>query len=215
MNIGNKTKVASFDIDAQNTFTPVCPDELPVSGGDDIAAELNMQARYAAYRIGSKDAHSPQAVWVSDERHPQFTPIDSGEHVDLRWDLHGVPGTTGFELIDGLPRPSEYNYFVWKGIELDMHPYGACYHGLDNSLSTGVIEFLRQNKVETVICGGLATDYCVLTTVLQLLEAGFTVIVNIGACRGIDDETTQSALDKMTDAGAKIIISAESLKNDQ
>jgi hypothetical protein len=31
MQIGNK--VASFDVDAQNTFTPLCPNELPVPGG--------------------------------------------------------------------------------------------------------------------------------------------------------------------------------------
>lgn len=24
-----QNKIAAFDIDAQNTFTPVCPDELP------------------------------------------------------------------------------------------------------------------------------------------------------------------------------------------
>ena len=71
-----------------------------------------------------------------------------------------------------------------EGIELDMHPYGACYHDLAERLSTGVIEFLRENSVTTIIVGGLATDYCVKTTVLQLLRAGFQVIVNLSACRG-------------------------------
>lgn len=42
MQIG--TKVASFDVDAQNTFTPLCPDELPVAEGTDIVAQLNAQA---------------------------------------------------------------------------------------------------------------------------------------------------------------------------
>jgi len=27
-------KIASFDVDAQKGFTPICPDELPVTGGD-------------------------------------------------------------------------------------------------------------------------------------------------------------------------------------
>ena len=31
-----KKFVASFDIDAQKTFTPLCPDELPVTEGDKI-----------------------------------------------------------------------------------------------------------------------------------------------------------------------------------
>ena len=44
----NKKQIAAFDIDAQQTFTPLCPDELPVAGGDGIAAELNAQAQFAS-----------------------------------------------------------------------------------------------------------------------------------------------------------------------
>ena len=44
MQLPEKKHIASFDIDAQNTFTPVCPDELPVAEGDTIAPELNAQA---------------------------------------------------------------------------------------------------------------------------------------------------------------------------
>lgn len=32
------SKIASFDVDAQKGFTPLCPDELPVPGGDAIGA---------------------------------------------------------------------------------------------------------------------------------------------------------------------------------
>ena len=46
-----QNKIAAFDIDAQNTFTPVCPDELPVAEGDQIVEELNAQAALASLRI--------------------------------------------------------------------------------------------------------------------------------------------------------------------
>ncbi|MBB5021897.1 isochorismatase family protein [Desulfurispira natronophila] len=205
-----KSQIASFDIDAQYTFTPECPDELPVAGGTEIASQLNAQARFAAYRIGSKDAHSPRAHWVSTPEAPQFTPID-GSHVDMRWNVHAVPGTRGFELIAGLPHPSEYDYFVWKGVELDMHPYGACYHDLEDRLSTGVIEYLRQQGITTVIAGGLATDYCVRVTVLQLLQADFQVILNQAACRGIAPQSTDAALREMQERGALLVKSASDL----
>ena len=39
--------IVSLDIDAQKTFTPLCPAELPVHEGHLIAAELNAQARLA------------------------------------------------------------------------------------------------------------------------------------------------------------------------
>lgn len=202
--------IASFDIDAQNCFTPVCPDELPVPEGAEIVGELNAQAAYAACRVGSKDAHSPQAVWVATAEQPQFSPVE-GRDVDIRWNVHAVPGSKGFELIDGLPHPADYDYFVWKGIEPDMHPYGACYHDLGNRMSTGVIEYLRARRITHVLAGGLATDYCVKTTVLQLLDAGFAVVLNQAACRGIAPETTESALAEMQAKGATLIPNAAAL----
>ena len=204
ISVVKKMNIASFDIDAQYCFTPVCPNELPISGGDEIADELNEQAKYAGFRIGSKDAHPADALWVATEHNPQHTPI-SGPHVDVHWKAHAIPGSKGFQLLKGLPHPADYDYFVWKGVEPDMHPYGACYHDLTSKLSTGVIEYLRVHQVSTVIVGGLATDYCVKTTVLQLLEAHFKVIVNLSACRGIHEDTVESAINAMQQQGAIIV----------
>jgi len=206
-----RDKTAAFDVDAQYTFTPECPDELPVEGGTEIVDGLNQQAELAALRIGSKDAHSPQSVWVASEEQPMFSAVE-GENVNIAWNQHAVPGTKGFELIAGLPNPSEYDFFVWKGVELNMHPYGACYHDLKERMSTGVIEYLRVKGVETVIVGGLATDYCVKTTAIQLRKAGFEVIVNLDACRGINEETVEQAISEMTKIGIEVIESLELVK---
>ncbi len=210
--LGLKAHTACFDVDAQYTFTPVCPQELPVPGGDEIAAELNAQAQFAAVRVGSKDAHSPHAVWVADEKHPQFSPV-AGDNVDIHWVQHAVPGSKGFELLATLPHPADYDFFVWKGVELDMHPYGACYHDLRDRLSTGVIEYLRAHQIQTVIVGGLATDYCVKTTVMQLRRAGFEVVVNLGACRGINKDTIDAAIKEMKNADVRFVATAAELQN--
>ena len=200
----NKELTASFDVDAQKGFTPLCPDELPVAGGDELAEALNRQARSARLRVGSKDAHPVNAVWKASEGNPPFSPV-AGRNVDLRWTLHCVPGTTGHQLLDGLPHPADYDFFVQKGVEPDMHPYGACYHDLAERQSTGVIEFLQCNGIKTVLVGGLATDYCVKTTALQLRRAGFLVVVNLAACRGIAPDTVQAALEEMAHGGIVII----------
>jgi nicotinamidase/pyrazinamidase len=206
-----KTQIAAFDVDAQRTFTPLCPDELPVAGGDQIAPELNAQAQFAAWRIGSKDAHCMQAHWLADAAHPPLTKID-GVNMDLRWPAHAIVGTNGFELLESLPRPAEYDYFVWKGVEPDMHPYGACYHDLQDRMSTGVIEFLRAQQVRFVLVGGLALDYCVATTALQLQRAGFTVIVNLAACRGIAEPSCAQAQATLQAAGVQLIASVAQLQ---
>ena len=57
----NRAKTASFDVDPQRGFTPLCPNELPVVGGDQIAAELNTQAEFASARLVSKDCHPAEA----------------------------------------------------------------------------------------------------------------------------------------------------------
>jgi nicotinamidase/pyrazinamidase len=182
-----------------------------VPEGEQLATPLNAQAQYAAYRLGSKDAHSPQALWVADEQHAVLSPIDA-EHMDIRWPVHAVPGTHGFELLHGLPHPAAYDYFVWKGVEPDMHPYGACYHDLAEKLSTGVIEFLTVKKVNTVLVGGLALDYCVKTTALQLCKAGFRTIVNLEACRGLTSVSCGEAIELMQQSGIIIITSLAELE---
>ena len=73
MQLPEKKYIASFDIDAQNTFTPVCPNELPVAEGDTIAPELNAQAQFASLRCAqplrtldqrrrARSAHSHQRL---------------------------------------------------------------------------------------------------------------------------------------------------------
>lgn len=207
----NPRNTAAFDVDAQYAFTPECPQELPVEGATEIVNALNEQATLASLRVGSKDAHSPKAVWVVDETKPMFSQIE-GDNVDIAWNLHAVPGTKGFELIAGLPKPVEYNYFVWKGVELDMHPYGACYHDLSEKMSTGVIEYLKLNEIGNVIVGGLATDYCVKTTALQLQRAGFNVFVNLQACRGIAKGSVAEAIKEMQQAGIVVVATTKELR---
>ena len=203
----NKLNTASFDVDPQNTFTPLCPSELPVPEGHLIADALNTQATYARIRVGSKDAHAPNALWVANAEKPMFSEVGAPDS-DIRWNSHAVVGTYGFELLATLPHPRDYDYFIWKGIEPDMHPYGACYHTLDwknNKKTTGVIEYLRSEGITTVIVGGLATDYCVKNTALQLRDAGFDVVLNLAACRGIAPDTITTALAEMTEAGITVV----------
>ncbi|MDT8409094.1 MAG: isochorismatase family protein [Wenzhouxiangellaceae bacterium] len=209
MKLPTKSRVASFDVDSQKTFTPLCPDELPVEGGDEIGPELNRQARWAAYRLGSKDAHNPKAVWVTEDPSMTGEPGVAGDNVEEHWPQHAVPGTEGFELVPGLPRPADYDFFIWKGVELDMHPYGACYHDIAEKMSTGVIEWLRARDISHVLVGGLATDFCVRATVLQLQSAGFQVVLNLAACRGIDVHASDDAIDQMRQAGALTVASSQ------
>lgn len=209
----NKSNTASFDVDPQRGFTPLCPNELPVSEGDKIADELNAQAQFAAYRLVSKDCHPAKAPWIADSTDEIMTPVDGDyPNLDIKWPAHCVVGTEGNRLIPGLPDESDYDLLIKKGVDPLKHPYGACYQDLGESESTGVIEWLDERQIKVVIVGGLATDYCVKVTVLQLCLAGFRVIVNLGACRGIACDTTKTACAAMTAAGAVLIKDSSKLE---
>ncbi|WP_062270433.1 isochorismatase family protein [Endozoicomonas arenosclerae] len=212
INIGPKNTVAAFDVDAQNCFTPLCPDELPVPDGHEITDALNSQAKLARFRLGSKDAHPENAIWAASEENPQLSPVVGFENSDLHWNIHAVPGTYGFELLEGLPAVTEYDFFVWKGIEPDIHPYGACFHDHAEKRSTGVVEFLKSRQVKTVVVGGLALDYCVKVTVLQLLQSGFNVIVNLAATRTLSSDTGLEAQKVMKEAGAAFVNSCKEIQ---
>lgn len=204
--------IAAIDVDPQKTFTPLCPNELPVAEGDTIGQELNHQAGFADLRVLTKDAHPSNAVWVVETHDKMLSPLDH-PNADLTWVSHAVPGTTGFETIPGLPPVTEYDHVVWKGIEPDLHPYGACYHDLEEKLSTGLIEWLATKKVDTILVGGLATDYCVKTTALQLQATGqFKVLVNLAACRGIAPETVAQACTEMRLAGIIVCNDSKAVK---
>jgi len=210
---------ATFDVDPQKGFTPLCPDELPVTDGENIVDELNEMAKFAKFRLGSKDSHCVQALHTATPDAPQFTPVGK-PNVDIKWNMHCVMGTRGAELLDGLPHWSEYSFFVWKGMEPDTHPYGALYHDAADTISTGAKEFLKAKGVTTVVVGGLATDFCVKKTVLSLIEAGFRVILNLGACRAIaaplpmgNWTTLTEAMKEMTAAGVIFINNTKELEN--
>lgn len=205
-----KKDTASFDVDPQVGFSPLAPNELPVADALAIVPELNAQAEKAHLRVGSKDAHNPKGDWIADEAHPQFSPVGTA-NVDIRWNRHCEVGTDGFAFLPGLPKPLDYDFVAYKGIEADSHPYGACFHDLADKRSTGVIEFLKGKNITTVLVGGLATDYCVKTTALQLKAAGFDVVVNLAACRGINPETEVKAISDLLAVGVKVVEKTEDI----
>lgn len=196
------SKTASLDVDAQCGFSELCPKELPVPGALEIVSELNKQAKLGQLRVASRDAHSDKAVWIATPKNPQYSEIKGFYDLDTRWNSHCVVGTLGFDFLPGLD-PEAYSFIAYKGIEIDKHPYGACYHDLADTKSTGIIEFLQIRNIENVIVGGLATSFCLKKTVLQLCACKkFRVFVNLSACRDIAGADTNLAISEMKAAGA-------------
>jgi len=209
----NYEQAVAFDIDAMNGFTPNCPNELPVEGGDKIVSECLQNHTKAKFKIMSKDTHPPDAEWNASKEKPIFSEVGL-PNVDIRWPSHCVVGTYGFKLLAGLPHPSEYNFLVYKGAESDMHPYSPIFHDLKKTISTGVIEWATVNKIKTFILGGLALDFCLGEGAKDLNNAGFGVIINLGATRGIAEiKKLKELISEMKEAGIKFIDDASEIEN--
>jgi len=187
-----KEFTVSHNVDPQKGFTPVRPKELVVPDGHNIVDELNGQNSITKYKTVSKDVHPKNGMWIATSEKPQLSPVGL-PNVDIRWVRHCESGTVGVELLDGLPSMTEYDFFVAKGFEPDLHPYSSIYHDIAKKISTGIIEWYNQHNITTVIVGGLAlnvenTPLCVGETLIDLSNAGFQVILNIGATRGLGSE---------------------------
>ncbi len=213
----NKEKSVSFLVDAQCGFTPLCPSELPVPDGDTIVDECLKTFEKTKYKVASKDAHPHNGDWLTTNPNKiatTITPLKSQS--DLYWPRHCEVGSYGFELISGLPSIEDFDFIIYKGVECSIHPYSAVYHLLTNNnkgnrISTGIIEYLRNVGVDTVIILGLATNYCCMETEIDLKNAGFNVIVNLAGCKGIGD--INPSIEKMKSLGIKFVENSDEIEN--
>lgn len=94
---------------------------------------------------------------------------------------------------------------VSKGMGLAEDGYSA-FVGRDDK-GRSLVGLLRDLGIERLVVGGLATDYCVLHSVLQGLEAGFAVDVIKDGVRGVEVQPgdTQRAIERMKAAGARFV----------
>jgi nicotinamidase/pyrazinamidase len=84
-----------------------------------------------------------------------------------------VLGTEGAAFHPGLAiRHAEL--VLRKGFRLEIDSYSA-FRENDRHMPTGLAAYLRERGFERLTLCGLATDYCVLFSVLDAREAGFAV----------------------------------------
>lgn len=87
--------------------------------------------------------------------------------------------------------------------------YAAAYSGCEGALSTDpsvtLTDWLHARGIAAVDVCGIATDYCVKATALDLHAAGFDVCVLASLTAGVAAESTAAAVEEMTEAGIDIV----------
>src|SRR5207253_9581725 len=94
---------------------------------------------------------------------------------------------------------SRLDHVFSKGTDPDQEAYSA-FQG------TGLADWLRGRGVHRLFVAGLATDYCVLASVLDARGEGFEVVVLEDAIGAVEVKPGDGgrALAEMLDAGAQV-----------
>jgi nicotinamidase/pyrazinamidase len=187
------TRYAVLAVDPQNDFCP--GGALAVEGGDKIMFVLNGIFRRAAWQgapvLISRDWHEPET-----------------RHFD-HWPVHCVRDTDGAAFHTYLEIPATA-YVVTKGTNPEDDGGYSAFDGLLDDGQT-VMAYLARAGVDTLVVGGLATDYCVRASVLDALKGGLAVVVVEDAIRGVDLKPgdSQLAIEEMRAAGAVFMPSGD------
>jgi len=160
---------------------------LPVENGDEIIPVLNDYIRYfveaKAHILASRDWHPPNHVSFKAQGGP--------------WPPHCIQETAGAKFSPNLKLP-DHTVVISKA----TNPEHEAYSAFDG---TSLAHELRSLGVKRLFVGGLATDYCVVNTVVDACKLGFEAVVLIDATLGINAEPgdVDRAIGTMLKTGAQ------------
>lgn len=170
-------------VDVQNDFFP--GGSLAIDHSEKIIPQINLciyQAQTASVPIiASRDWHPPQHCSFKSEQGP--------------WPVHCVAGSSGAELHPQLQLPATA-LIVNKATHPQQEQYSAAYAQLNLQPQTTLLQWLQQHAIQRVWLAGVALEYCVKQTALDLQAAGINCYIHFPAtCAMLPcTKTTKAAL---------------------
>lgn len=185
-----KLKKALLVVDVQNDFCP--GGALAVPEGDKIIPVLN--------KYIESFSKNKLPIFASRDWHPKKT-----KHFKAFggvWPVHCVQNTKGAQFHPKLKLPKEV-IVVSKGMDPQKDSYSAFQAADSNGM--GFSNLLKIFGIEELYVGGLATDYCVNSSVTDALMNGFKVKLLVDAIKGVNLKPRDSAeaIAEMVKLGAR------------
>lgn len=195
-------------VDIQNDF---CEEgSFSVPDADAIVPLVNqLQAKFDLI-LATKDWHPADHASFASNHHGAKVGdvVNLGDHDQILWPDHCVQDTHGASFHEKLQVDTIAKIFH-KGTDSNIDSYSASY---DNARlrATGIEQYLKAQAISDVYIVGLATDYCVKFSALDIARAGFNVYVVADACRGMEliEGAVATAFEEMCVAGVQVITSA-------
>jgi|ERR1044072_2671405 nicotinamidase/pyrazinamidase len=185
--MASENRKALIVVDVQRDFCP--GGSLAVAHGDEVVAPLN--------KLIKEFLDRGEPVFKTRDWHPEKT-----KHFAAyggTWPVHCVQNTKGAEFHKDLLNDPRIRV-ISKGYDESADGYS----GFDG---TELGKKLRDDAIEEVWVGGLATDYCVKETVLGARREGFEVKALADAMRpvNVNPDDGKHAIEEMRNAGAEIV----------
>ena len=214
----NLSKTLLLIIDVQNDFCP--GGALAVNDGGAVVEPLNALSRALAVKGGrvaaTQDWHCAGHISFASSLNGKKpgdvidTPLVKGQ---VLWSDHCVQGTEGAAFHAGLDL-NPVSMIIRKGFRNNLDSYSAFFEN-DRQTATGLEGWIKSLGLETVIMGGIATDYCVFFSAMDCKKAGFNTIIASDAVRGVGfpEGSVENAVSEMKKAGIDFFTSKELLDN--
>lgn len=194
--------------DVQHDFMP--GGALGVPGANDIIAKINELIPRFDHVFATLDWHPKNHISFASTHHKKIGEvIKIGKIEQILWPVHCVQNTHGADFPKELHQERIEAVFH-KGTDPNVDSYSTFYDNARHR-STGLADHLHKYHLSNLYFVGVATDYCILYSVLDALALNFTVSVIRDACRAINrhpgDE--EKAYKQMIQKGAKVVFSSE------
>jgi nicotinamidase/pyrazinamidase len=200
-------KIGVIVVDIQGDFTKLKNGSLAVEGTDEAymktVEENTRKLKEAGFLIfATQDWHPADHVsfFTNHQGKKAFDVIKLNGRDQVLWPPHCVQNTPGAEI---LLDKKLFKAVVRKG----MDPQYDSYSGFqdDGGKKTDMDKLLKKDGIKKVILYGIATDYCVRTTALHAIDAGYKVIVIRNLCRGVAPDTSQKAIEEIKAKGVVVL----------
>jgi nicotinamidase/pyrazinamidase len=185
---------ALLAVDLQSDF--VEGGSLPVPNGMPTAAQIARHIRHFKteyhFIVASRDYHEDPAGHFSPT--PDYL---------TTWPPHCVIGTAGAAFVPpiaNLVREKLIAVVVSKGRHEAAY---SAFQAVD-SRGHGLLDVLKEQRIDHIDVCGIATDYCVRASALDARRNEFQVRVLVNLCAAVTQATGLQALEEMKAAGCQL-----------
>jgi nicotinamidase/pyrazinamidase len=180
----DKKRSALIVVDLQNDFCE--GGALAVKDGDQVVAPVNAMAPLFDSVVLTQDWHPRGHVSFASSWPGRglYDNIEAEGIPQILWPDHCVQGSPGAAFHPGL-ESDRASIILRKGMRPRLDSYSAFFEN-DRRTPTGLEGWLRSLAASEIYVAGLATDFCILYTVLDALRLGYKAFVVEDAVRGVD-----------------------------